>query len=232
MDKNDIDLSNLMYKNDDNLRSPEGKGSNVKKQNEKQNEKQVTDDEKFDKIEKLMAEPKKEKKKDIPQKPSDDEVINKRRLILLFQFYLLEFPEKLKAFKKINLEKKTLDELKDLQKEMDFCIGNQSNVKHGSAMVLSGIQALEYVAINYTPLQCQGLSENIKNDPESIDTIKHLCLKHMGSSMMNTEPEHRLMFKIMTTALSLHTINSFSQNMVQHNDDIINKVNDQFLDLQ
>ncbi len=99
MDKNDIDLSNLMYKNDDNVRS----SNVVKKQNEKQNELP-------EKIEKLIPEPKKEKKKDIPQKPSEDDVINKRRLILLLQFYLLEFPDKLKTFKKINLEKQDLDQ--------------------------------------------------------------------------------------------------------------------------
>ncbi len=184
-----------------------------------------------DKIEKIIDNPKKEKKKEIPQIPSEDEVIAKRRLILLLQFYLLEFPDKLKTFKKINLEKKDLAELKDLQKEMDFCISNQSNVKQGSEMILSGIQGLEYICVNFTPLQCSGLSENIKNDAETIDTIKHLCLKHMGASMMNTEPEHRLMYKILTTALSLHTINSFSANMVQHNDDIIQKVNDQFTDI-
>jgi hypothetical protein len=97
--------------------------------------------------------------------------------------------------------------------------------------VLSGIQALEYVSVNFTPLQCNGLAEAIKNDPESIDTIKHICLKHMASSMFNTEPEHRLLYKVMTTALSLHTVNSFTTQMTNHNDDIINKVNSEYSDL-
>lgn len=217
MDENDeIDFSNLMYKSDDNLKKESPKIESPK----------------IDKLEKLMNQtPKKEKRKDTPPKPNEDDIINKRRLILLLQYYLLTFPDKLKAFKKINLEKKEFDELKDLQKEMDFCIGNQSNVKGGTQMVLSGIQALEYLSVNYTPIQCQGLSQAISNDPETIDTIKHMCLKHMGSSMMNTEPEHRLMFKIMTTALSLHTINSFSQSMATHNDEIIEKVNIDFQDL-
>lgn len=217
MDENDeIDFSNLMYKSDDNLKKESPKIESPK----------------IDKLEKLMNQtPKKEKKKDTPEKPSEEDIINKRRLILLLNFYLLEFPEKLKTFKKINLEKKTLDELKDLQKEFDFCIGNQSNVKGGTALVLSGIQALEYVSVNYTPLQCNGLAQAISNDPESIDTIKHICLKHLGSSMLNTEPEHRLVYKLLTTALSLHTINSFSENMATHNDSIIEKVNIEFQDL-
>lgn len=217
MDENDeIDFSNLMYKSDDNLKKESPKIESPK----------------IDKLEKLMIQtPKKEKKKDTPPKANEDDIINKRRLILLLNFYLLEFPEKLKTFKKINLEKKTLDELKDLQKEFDFCIGNQSNVKGGTALVLSGIQALEYVSVNYTPLQCNGLAQAISNDPESIDTIKHICLKHLGSSMLNTEPEHRLVYKLLTTALSLHTINSFSQTMATHNDEIIEKVNIDFQDL-
>jgi hypothetical protein len=217
MDENDeIDFSNLMYKSDDNLKKESPKIESPK----------------IDKLEKLMNQtPKKEKKKDTPEKPSEEDIINKRRLILLLNFYLLEFPEKLKTFKKINLEKKTLDELKDLQKEFDFCIGNQSNVKGGTALVLSGIQALEYVSVNYTPIQCNGLAQAISNDPESIDTIKHICLKHLGSSMLNTEPEHRLLYKLMTTALSLHTINSFSTTMATHNDEIIEKVNIEFQDL-
>lgn len=230
MSKNDVDLSNLMYKSDDNLRS-----SNVgtKKETTEQiplwSEAQRA---KAENIEKLIEKPKKEiKKKEKPQQPSEDDVINKRRLILLLNFYLLEFPDKLKAFKKINLEKKDVDELKDLQKEMDFCISNQSNVKQGSEMVLSGIHALEYMCVNFTPLQCSGLHEEIRKDPESIDTIKHLCLKHMGSSMLNTEPEHRLMYKVLTTALSLHTVNSISQNMYQHNENVLNKINLDYSDL-
>ncbi len=232
-DDNEIDLTNLMYKNDDS------KSKDIKKPEKTE---QGIPDLELRKIEKIIDKnTKKEKKKEIPQKTTasalkdngqrDEDIINKRRLILLLQFYLNEFPDKLKTFKKINLEKKDIEELKDLQKEFDFVIGNQSNIKGGTEMVLSGIQALEYIAVSFTPLQCNGLSENIKNDPESIDTIKHLCLKHMGNSMFNTEPEHRLLYKLMTTALSLHTVNSFSQNMITHNDSIIQKVNLEFIDI-
>jgi hypothetical protein len=174
MSKNDVDLSNLMYKSDDNLRS-----SNVG--SKKQQTIELPEN-----IEKLIQKPKKEiKKKDKPQQPSEDEVIQKRRLKEVLQQYLSTFPVKLKSFKKINLEKQDLEQLKELQIEMDFCISNTANIGTGTELVLSGINAFEFLCINFTPLQIAGLHEAMKNDPDSMDTIKHLCLKHLGSSMIS-----------------------------------------------
>jgi hypothetical protein len=220
MSKNDVDLSNLMYKSDDNLRS-----SNVG--TKKQQTIELPEN-----IEKLIQKPKKEiKKKEKPQQPTEDEVIQKRRLKEVLQQYLLTFPEKLKTFKKINLEKQDLDQLKDLETEMDFCISNNANIKGCTEVIFSGINAFEYMCVNFTPLQNAGLHEAMKNDPDTVDTIKHLCLKNLGSMMMNTKPEHRLLYKILTTSLSLHAVNSFSQNMYQHNENVLNKINLDYSDL-
>jgi hypothetical protein len=39
------------------------------------------------------------------------------------------------------------------------------------------------------------------------------------------------MYKVITTAFSMHAMNSFAQNMNHHNDNIIYNVNDKFGDL-
>ncbi len=206
----EIDLSDIEYK--------------PKKQTKK--EKKVKPIDKPDKtmnknLEKqIIKKPKKEL-------PTDEEIINKRRLILMIEFYKNEFGDKLKSFKKINLEKKTHDELVDIRKEIDFTISQSSSVKAGVQLISTGIQTLEFFMTNFTPINAQGLS-NICNDPETIDTMKHITLKH--SHMVSVEPEARLLYKVLTTSMMLHNINSAPINELKNND-IIKEINDDFVDI-
>ncbi len=55
----------------------------------------------------------------------------------MIEFYKNEFGDKLKSFKKINLEKKTHDELVDIRKEIDFTISQSSSVKAGVQLISS-----------------------------------------------------------------------------------------------
>lgn len=159
-----------------------------------------------------------------PEKLIDEEIINKRRQILMIQFYVNEFPDKLQQFKKMKLEKKSIDELNDLKKEIDFIISNKSNVRAGVQLITTGIQTLEFFMLNFTPINAKGLS-NICNDKETMDDIKHLALKHC--QLISSEPESRLMYKILTTTLLLHNINT----NIDINNPNIDKINQEFVDI-
>jgi len=79
-------------------------------------------------------------------------------------------------------------------------------------------------------MKINGLTNAI-NDDDFQDDCKHLALKYM--TLLKTEPEHRIAYKILTTALLLHQVNS--SNFVNSNDngkdDILKKINARFDDL-
>lgn len=169
-------------------------------------------------------------KKEIPstlREEIEEDTINKRRLLLLIQFYLLEFPEKLSTFKKIKFENKSVDELEKLKKEMDFTISNSSTVEAGTQMIMGTIQTLEVLSI-YCGINCQGLSNRLCNDKQTIDDIKHLCLKHMH--LVSAEPEARLLYKILTNMVLLHNINPSSEQIEKVTDEI-HTINSKYKDI-
>lgn len=155
----------------------------------------------------------------------EEELLNKRRLILMLQFYLIEFPNELKSFKKVNFEKKTFDELQDIQKEMDFVLGNNSGIANVVKMFRIGIQALEVLTVNFTPINCSGISEIICNDPDAMKDLKLIALKN--SRLIQTEPEYRLAYRIVSTAMVLHSVNP----TIGHSDEVLNNVNEKYKDL-
>lgn len=194
--EDDIDLSSIKYK------EPE-----TKKEKTKTDERVAPD---LKEIEKKMK-----KVKPIKEKPTDDDIKKRRSLILLMQMYINEFP-KLKKYKNTNFEKKTLDELLDLRKEFDATLSCRSTVKAGVNIAITVIQTLEYVLCNFTPIQAQGLS-NVINDPDVIEDIKILVLKHMP--LISSEPEQRILFKLITTTMQLHAINTYNQEIIHVNND-------------
>lgn len=209
----EIDLSSLMCK-------PKDEKKDQKKSNK-------LPDEKMD--EKLKE--KISKKSKTKQKLSEEDIINKRRLILLIEFYLLEFGDKLKAFKKINVEKKTYEELEDIKKEMDFTLSNRSNIRQGTQLVVTSIQTLEFLCVNFTPIKCEGLSK-ICDDPETIEDIKHILLKRMH--LIQSEPEHRLIYKVISNMLLLHNFNSYKEAInsnIKVNEGEVENINKKFEDL-
>src|SRR5688572_19043305 len=70
-----------------------------------------------------------------------------------------------------------------------------------------GIALFEQIACKnpYLPLKVQGLSA-ICNEEDTIDDMKEICLKHMD--LVHVEPEARLGFRVLSTAMMLHNINS------------------------
>lgn len=214
----EIDLTSIKYKE----KEPETKKESSK---EKTNDKPRDPPELLMKMEKSIKKSKPQK-----EKPTDEEIKKRRTLILVLQMYVNEFP-KLKKYKNTNFDKKTMDELMDMRKEFDATLSCRSNVNAGVQIAVSVIQTLEYVLCSFTPIQAQGLS-NIVNDPDVVEDIKILVLKHLP--LISSEPEQRLLFKLITTTMQLHAINTYNESIKQVNNEKLEKVeiiNDNFKDL-
>ena len=162
----------------------------------------------------------------IDEKEKEKEVMDKQRLISILQLYLLEFKDRLTQFRKTNFQKMSLVELQNLRKQFDGIISSRSSLKQTQSMIIMGIRLLETVATTFTPIQCQGLSGAIQMDPDAIDDIKHMSLKHM--SLVAVEPEYRLMHKIVGNIMLLHNINSAGKAPINEK---LNEVNGKYSDL-
>lgn len=134
---------------------------------------------------------------------------DRRRQILLLQMYLNEFPAKLSAYKKTDLESLTMKELEQLLQEFQYILGAKQNVSAAVNAMKVGVVMLEKATTMFSPLQADGLSQVINTDQEAVDDMKCLALKY--TSMMNVEPEVRLGMRVVQTALTLHAINTHKQ---------------------
>lgn len=164
------------------------------------------------------------------EKPTDDDIKKKRQLILHLSMYLNQF-EELKSFKKVNLEKKSIEELQDLLKEFHVIMDSKSDLKSETQALLGMLNAYEYIMVGYAGVQCNGLTVALAQDEDTLKQIKLLILKH--SPIVTLEPEHRLIMKILVTTFQLHTINTFNQQLTQqgNNNGKIEIINEKFNDI-
>jgi|ERR1700761_3048714 len=147
----------------------------------------------------------KDKKSKSPE-TKNDEINEKKKLSLILKFYLLEFPDKLEMFKNTKFNNMSSEELIEIRNQMDDVLSNRSNLKQTEMIVHSGIRMFELAATTVTPIKCEGLSNLVLKDPECLDSIKHIALKHM--SQTTVKPEAQLFYKILTNMYLLHNINT------------------------
>lgn len=171
------------------------------------------------------------KQKKQKDKPTDDDIKRKRQLILHLGMYINQFPEELKQFKKVNLEKKSIEELQDLLKEFHVIMDSKSDLKGEIQAAMGVLSAYEYVMVEYAGVQCQGLTVGLSQDKDTIKQLKLLILKH--SPLITVEPEARLIMKVLMTTMQLHTINTYNQQITQttNNNEKINTINQEFNDI-
>lgn len=172
---------------------------------------------------------KKQQVNDTKKQQTDDEKINKTRQILLIKMMINDFGEKLKQYKGVNFEKKTIDELISLKREMSFIVSSRSNLKQFEYLTSSGLQMYEYVCTNYTPLKVNGISNLLLNDQDFRDDIKLMCLNRL--SLLETTPELRIGYKILSLSLLLHTSNTSNEITVSPENDNIKELNKEYSDI-
>ena len=158
-----------------------------------------------------------ELKDDSPEENTELFSIERRRKILILQFYLNEFPNKLGVYREADFESLSNEELDKIRSEFDFIIGAKNTVNISVKAFQQSIYTLEHVCVKYTPLKVQGLS-NINEDPELLEDVKHWALKNMA--LIKTEPEQRILFKVMSTITALHSYNTMHENTMESDNSI------------
>ena len=158
---------------------------------------------------------------------------SRRKNILVLQMYINEFPSKLKAWKNSNFEKMSDEELVKLKGEFDFIVSSKCNLSLSQSYALQLIQLIEIMGPS-VGLKLDGLSNQL-NDEVFLDDIKCTTLKYMGTTLIKTEPEYRVLIRLLTTVITLHQYNSRNPKRIDNNDgekiNIINSINSKYTDL-
>ena len=121
--------------------------------------------------------------------------IERRRRILILQFYLNEFPDTLVVYKDLNFENMSDQGLLDIRQEFDFIIGCKNSVGITITAFKKSIETLEHVCVNFTPLKVQGLS-TLTQDKDLIDDVKHWSLQNM--QLIQIKPEYRILYRVLS----------------------------------
>lgn len=135
-----------------------------------------------------------------------EDPIQKRKIILMIQRYILEFDQHLpKDLHITDFRSFTTDQLLSLLDEIKFTVCVRNSGKMNLRAIRQGLVALESALIAFTPLKVQGLS-NIADDPDFQDTCKELMLDNMD--LFYTDPKYRIAYSILTAMMNLHIMNS------------------------
>lgn len=226
-DDEGIDLSSIQYKP---METPKKKDVKELKEKEKAVQKQAKEETQM--IKKMMKKPKGKGKKDDTDiesiESAEKEMVKKQQLIFLMGFMIVTFPNELKSFKKINLQKKSLEELENLRKQFDIVISSECNIEFGVDLITGAIYAMELLLVNLTPINCTGLT-NRCSDESTLKIMKHITVKYCN--IVTMEPEQRLMMKLVFDTMQLHARNSVLGSPPQINEEIIRNINSKFADL-
>lgn len=137
--------------------------------------------------------------------PSKDLLI---RVRLLFD----SFPAKLKDIKpKKPLEKLSEEMLHDLDRRIAYILGAKTNVDALARSFPMALKTVEDLLASLTPLRIQG-THRVCADPEVQDLVK-FCIIDSGLAGINSTPQQRLAFTLLTAALQCHVMNSAVESM-------------------
>ena len=122
------------------------------------------------------------------------------------------FPAKLKDIKpKKPLEKLSEEQLRDLNKNIDYILGAKTNVEAMAKTFPLMLKAVEELAAQFTPLRIQG-THAVCYEPEVQDMIKYTIIDS-GLAGISSSPQQRLAFTIISSAMRQHTLNSALEAM-------------------
>lgn len=104
------------------------------------------------------------------------------------------------------LEQLDVEKLKLLLNEHQFNVSstNSSQISRDGFFLASNI--VEYVGCRFTPLKLQGLTAVLSSNQHVLDTIDEVSMKY--GSLLHVEPEYRLCYLVLATALGVHNANS------------------------
>lgn len=175
--------------------------------------------------------PKEKVKEKVKENVKDEDIIKQKTMMKLhIGMWINQFPEELKSYKKVNLDKKSLEDLKDLVKEFTIVMDSKNDLTAETQAAIAALQAYEYLMVEYVGVNCTGITNYISNDLDSIKQIKLLILKH--SPLVNVGAESKLIMKVLMATLQLHTINTMNQELKQPiNNEKIETINKEYNDI-
>lgn len=135
---------------------------------------------------------------------------DKNKTIALLNLYIAEFPEKLSKYKNKNfnnMKDKELIELKDVF-HREVTSSNQLGVAVEASK--KALQLYEFTCCNLLDVNIKGASK-VGDSDEWAQAVKACALRHMDSMTLQTEPEYKLMFLILTSSLMAHQNNTLHQ---------------------
>lgn len=142
----------------------------------------------------------------IEQPPED--IVEKRKLITKIQSY--QMSERLSKYIKHlgigDLESKTVAELNDTLREVQYCCGIRSNGRFWYNAFINAVGGAEFLMINNTNLKVTGLQQTIAASEEAKDLVEEISLKHQ--SLVYIQPEARLGLLLLQTTIMLHQVNA------------------------
>jgi hypothetical protein len=142
----------------------------------------------------------------VPIVKEPENTIERRRLILIIQRYILEFEKYLGDLATINYSMMSEEELGELLKEIKFTVSVRNSGKMSEKMVLASIMQLEQFCCTYTPLKVQGLAQMTINDNDFRDTVKEFTLENLD--LFYVSPSYRMIYTLLLTGMNLHVYNS------------------------
>lgn len=142
------------------------------------------------------------------QPPSKDDMIVSMKLKNKIMRYKTSFPhifEKNFAYKFEHLDEMTNQELENLILELSIMVNSQNSTALTQTIYFEGIRVVEILS-PMANIQIQGLHQALKQNQSVIDCLNEISLKYEDAT--HTEPEIRLVYATIMTAVSLHKLNS------------------------
>jgi hypothetical protein len=106
------------------------------------------------------------------------------------------------------LELKSNEQLEQIINDIAIQIKIKGNEQSRLYLYGIGFTMLENIAVQMTPVKCQGLKDSLLENKEVLDIITEINMKYRGNLMDDLEPEYRLAIAILYGMSSLHKINT------------------------
>jgi hypothetical protein len=127
--------------------------------------------------------------------------------------YLIAYPEKLRAFSRVRLEKYNNNELAALCSKMRTTVTTKMSMDgmiNGYKKAIAGLEMIS-VSDSKFPVKLKGLSQNVC-DPDTIDLVKLCMIEH--DLFIDAPPAGQLAFHLVSTCFALHGMNSLGLHQI------------------
>lgn len=140
-----------------------------------------------------------------PEQPiTIEDKLTKTTILNKIKRWKYTFPNLLEQYNVNHLEDKTIEELQNLEKEMNYVVTthNSSNLAIPMANCVASI--IENMSV-FTPLKLKGYQQNLMNNEEFINVLKELSVQY--SDYVYISPTARLGYHMVSTAILTNAIN-------------------------